>query len=65
MTTERKDERKEAREEGKVDRVPFGTVRLKTQLSEADVKGFKDRGMVTYWFNEQDGRIPRAVAAGY
>ena len=65
MATERQDVRKEAREEGKVARVPFGTVRLKTQLSEEEVQGFKDRGMVTYWFNDQDGRIPRALAAGY
>ena len=65
MATERQDVRKEAREEGKIARVPFGTVRLKTQLSKEDMKVFEERGMVTHWFNDQDGRIPRAKAAGY
>jgi len=57
--------RKQAQEKGKVKRVPFGTVRLKMQLSDEDMKGFKARGMKTYWFNDRDGRIPRAEAGGY
>ena len=57
--------RKQAREKGKVKRVPFGTVRLKMQLSEEDMAGFKARGMKTYWFNDIDGRIARAEAGGY
>ncbi len=57
--------RKQAREKGKVKRVPFGTVRLKMQLSDEDMAGFEARGMKTYWFNDRDGRIPRALAGGY
>jgi len=57
--------RKAAQEKGKVERVPFGTVRLKTQLSEADDKRFKERGMKPRWFNAADGRLERAKAAGY
>ena len=57
--------RKEAQEKGKVKRVPFGTVRLKMQLSDEDMKGFEERGMKTYWFNDIDGRIQRAKAGGY
>ncbi len=57
--------RKEAREKGKVKRVPFGTVRLKMQLSDEDMAGFEARGMKTYWFNDRDGRLARAKAGGY
>ncbi len=57
--------RKQAQEKGKVERVPFGTVRLKTQLSDADMKEFKRRGMKPRWFNYADGRIERAKAAWY
>ena len=57
--------RKQVREKGKVERVPFGTVRLKTQLSKADEDGFKERGMKPRWFNDTDGRIARADASGY
>lgn len=57
--------RKEAQEKGKVERIPFGTVRLKTQLSDADMKEFELRGMKPHWFNYADGRIERAKAAGY
>jgi hypothetical protein len=57
--------RKAAQEKGKVARIPFGTVRLKMQLSDDDMKEFQRRGKKTYWFNEQDGRIPRAKAGGY
>ena len=57
--------RKQVREKGKVARVPFGTVRLKTQLSDEDMAEFKKRGMKPRWFNDQDGRIPRALAGEY
>ena len=57
--------RKQVREQGKVERVPFGTSRLKTQLSAEDLAEFKRRGMVTYWFNDKDGRVERAKAGGY
>lgn len=57
--------RKQAREKGKVKRVPFGTVRLKMQLSDEDMAGFKERGKKLYWFNDRDGRIARATAGGY
>jgi len=57
--------RKKEREKGKVDRVPFGGTRYRMQLSEADMKEFKRRGMKTRWFNDQDGRIQRALAGGY
>jgi len=35
------------------------------QLSEADMKGFEARGMVTHWFNDVDGRVERARSGGY
>ena len=57
--------RKQEKEKGKVARVPFGGVRYKMQLSEADLKGFKKRNKIARWFNDQDGRIKRAQAAGY
>jgi len=57
--------RKTDRSEGKVARVPFGGVKLKMQLSEADMKGFKDRKMITRWFNDDPGRIERAQGGGY
>lgn len=57
--------RKKAQKKGKVERVPFGTVRLKMQLSDDDMAEFKRRGMVTHWFNDQDGRLNRAEAGGY
>ena len=52
-------------EQGKVKRIPFGGFRLKTKLSDADTKKFEKRGMVPHWFNDQDGRIERAMSAGY
>ena len=58
-------ERESERSEDKVERVPFGGFRLKMQLSDADMKGFEDRGMVTHWFNDVEGRIQRALAGGY
>ena len=57
--------RKQEKEKGKVARVPFGGVRYKMQLSDADTKAFKDKGMIPRWFNDQDGRIKRAQGAGY
>jgi len=57
--------RKQVQKEGKVERVPFGGARYKLQLSEADLKEFKRRRMVPHWFNDQDGRIQRALAGGY
>jgi hypothetical protein len=50
---------------GKLDRVPFGGFRLKLQLSDQDMKEFKRRKMVTRWFNDDPGRIERALGAGY
>ncbi|MHC4316154.1 MAG: hypothetical protein ACYSW3_27240 [Planctomycetota bacterium] len=49
--------RKQEREKGKVERVPFGGTRYKLQLSDADDKEFKRRRMVPRWFNDQDGRM--------
>ena len=57
--------RNSEKSEGKVSRVPFGGLRLKLQLSEQDMKGFKERKMVTRWFNDDPGRIERAQGAGY
>ncbi len=65
MTIQKQEVRKEAQEKGKVARVPFGTVQLKMQLSASDQEGFKQRGLVPHWFNNKDGRIERAKAAGY
>lgn len=57
--------RKTEREKGKVTRVPFGGPRYKLQLSDADEKYFKEKGYVLRWINDQDGRIPQALAGGY
>jgi hypothetical protein len=57
--------RKTDRSEGKVARVPFGGVRLKMQLSDTDMAEFKQRKMVTRWFNDEPGRIERAQGGGY
>lgn len=57
--------RQSERKEGRTARVPFGGVRLKLQLSDQDMKGFKDRKMVTHWFNDDPGRIERALGGGY
>ena len=53
------------KKKGKISRVPFGGIRLKTQLSDADMKGFAERKMVTHWFNDDPGRIERALGGGY
>ena len=57
--------RKSEKKEGKRARVPFGGHRLKMQLSDADMKGFKDRKMKTRWFNDDPGRLERALGGGY
>lgn len=57
--------RKETREEGVKQRVPFGGHRARLELSELDRKGFEERGMVPRYINDQDGRIERALAGGY
>ena len=58
-------ERKATREEGKVPRRPLGGRRLKLQLSDDDMKAFKDRQMVPRWINDQDGRVQSALGGGY
>ena len=57
--------RNSERSEGIQPRTPMGSVRLKMQLSKADMDGFKARGMVTHWFNGKAGRIERALGGGY
>lgn len=57
--------RKQERSKGKIARVPFGGPRLKLQLSDEDMKEFKRRKMVTRWFNDDPGRIERALGGGY
>lgn len=57
--------RRRVKEEGKVTRIPFGGFRLKMQLSDEERKAFDERGTVGHWFNDQDGRVEQALAAGY
>ena len=57
--------RKSERSQGKTASVPFGGVRLKTQLSKEDMAEFKRRKMVLRWFNDEPGRLERALAGGY
>ena len=57
--------RKSERSKDKSARVPFGGSRLKLQLSSEDMKEFKRRKMVTHWFNDDPGRIERALGGGY
>ena len=57
--------RKSERSQGKTARVPFGGFRLKTQLSKDDMLEFKRRKMVIRWFNDEAGRLERALGAGY
>jgi hypothetical protein len=57
--------RKSERSKGTQARVPFGGPRLKLQLSDEDVKEFKRRKMVPRWFNDEPGRIERALGGGY
>jgi hypothetical protein len=55
MTNERKSERTESKRV----RVPFGSHRLKLEVTD-EIKGYHLR-----WFNDQDGRIQRAEEGGY
>ena len=57
--------RNSERSEGKRERVSFSGPRLKLQLSAQDMKGFKERGVVSRWFNDDPGRIERALGGGY
>lgn len=50
---------------GKTPRVPMGGMRLKLQLSEADTAEFKKRKKVPHWFNDDPGRLERALGGGY
>ena len=53
------------RSKDKVARVPFGGPRYKLQLSDADLKEFKRRKKVARWFNDDGGRLERALGGGY
>ena len=57
--------REDERRQGLVRRVPFGSHRLKLQLSDDDMAEFKKHGYVARWINDQDGRIQRAQGGGY
>lgn len=57
--------RKSERSKGKTARVPFGGPRFRQQLSAEDMKEFKRRKMVPRWFNDEGGRIERALGGGY
>lgn len=46
-------------------RVPMGGHRTKLQLSEADMRKFKEAGKHVHWINDQDGRVEQALQAGY
>jgi len=65
MLKSKRETRDTTREEGRVARVPLGGHRYKLQLSEADERRFKKRGMVPRWINDQDGRVARAQSGGY
>jgi len=58
-------ESRKQRAVNKKDRVPFGGLQTKLQMSEADMQGFKERGTVPRWINDKDGRLERALNAGY
>jgi len=51
------------REQAPRKRVPMSGRRAKLQLSDEDLKNFKDKGWSVYWFNDVDGRIQRAENA--
>jgi len=57
--------RKSEQSKDKVARVPFGGQRYRLQLSQADMDGFKKRKKVIHWFNNETGRIERALGGGY
>ena len=46
-------------------RVPFGGKRTKLQLSDADMRRFKERNMHVHWINDKDGNVEQALQAGY
>lgn len=60
-----KEKRVVAARDGTIPRVPFSGFRQKLQLSDADTKEFDRRGMVARWFNDESGRLARALGAGY
>jgi hypothetical protein len=51
--------RKKTASKGKVERVPFGTHRSKLEVTD-EIKGYH-----LHWFNDQDGRLQRALDGGY
>lgn len=55
MTNVRKSEQKE----GKRKRIPFGTHRTKLDVEDV-IEGY-----YLYWFNDQDGKLQRALDGGY
>jgi len=57
--------KKSARNEDRVQRRPLGGRRLKLQLSDEDMAGFKRRKTVGRWVNDQDGRVQAALNGGY
>jgi hypothetical protein len=58
-------ERAEIVNQDKVRRVPFGGARQRLQLDDLDQKRFEQAGFVPRWFNDEHGRVERALAAGY
>ena len=57
--------RKTEQQAEKVQRVPFGAHRTRLQLSDAEYNAMRKAGYVPHWFNDQHGRINRALSAGY
>lgn len=57
--------RNSERSKDRVARVPFGGPRYKLQLSAEDMKEFKRRKKVVRWFNDEAGRLERALGGGY
>jgi C-terminal processing protease CtpA/Prc len=57
--------RKSEQKAEKVKRVPFSGLRTRMQLSEEEYKALKRAGYTAHWFNDQHGRIQKALAAGY
>lgn len=53
------------RSKAKTPRVSMGGPRLKLQLSDADLQEFKRRKQVPHWFNDESGRLERALGGGY
>jgi len=57
--------RKDAQEKGRIKRVPFGSHKLKLQLSDADAKALESAGWTPRWINDTGGRLNQAQAGGY